>query len=90
MIKITRKPVFTKKRGDALYSDEGEFLGYGHFESDVEFKKGKQLYYILSYGNIVGSFSSYNKAKTEAKKYATLRGDNVSILKFEGEYIPKW
>ena len=87
---MTRKPVFTKKGGTELYTDNGQFLGYGHFESDLKFKKGKQTYYMISYGKIIDSSNSLSEIKRKGKKHAKIEGNNTKIVKLEGEYIPIW
>jgi len=87
--KMTRYPIFTKT-GTDLYSDQDQFLGKGYFKSDVKYEKGKQIFYILSYSDIITTAPTFESAKRKAKDYAEKKGSKVIILKMVGKYTPEW
>jgi len=86
---MERYPVFTKK-GTDLYSEEDKYLGKGYFKNDVKYEKGKQKFYLLSYGNILDSKLTLEAAKRSAKVHAERSGDEILIVKVIGKYTSKW
>lgn len=83
---MSRRPVYFKG-GTLLLDEQGRELGYGAFESDVEYKN-REGYLILCYDRIIADAKDVKSAKAKAKHLSKRKGDTALICKKVGEYRP--